>query len=207
MEIMPELQSADLFRVPHNWFDLEYLLKGTHRQQAAYRALSKLKIDALLADYNPVLAGTIPLQLDLPGSDLDILCEFEDRQGFARCLTLNFGRLPGFSIVERIHQELPTILGRFDYLCFPIEIFGQPLAVQKQRAFRHMFVEARLLQIGGESARQAIVELKKSGMKTEPAFGEFFNLPGDPYQTLLELADLSQPELLALLDIYREVVK
>jgi hypothetical protein len=52
-----------------------------------------------------------------------------------------------------------------------------------------------LLREGGEEAMQAIRELKMDGMKTEPAFGQYFCLPNDPYETLLTLADVSAEEL------------
>jgi hypothetical protein len=38
--------------------------------------------DILLA-YDPVLAGTIPLDVDVPGSDLDIICCCADTDVFA----------------------------------------------------------------------------------------------------------------------------
>ena len=51
------------------------------------------------------------------------------------------------------------------------------------------------LREGGEEALQAIRALKMEGIKTEPAFGQYFCLPGDPYETLLTLADVSAEEL------------
>lgn len=58
-----------------------------------------------------------------------------------------------------------------------------------------MDVEARLLAIGGEEARQEIQRLKLMGLKTEPAFARYLNLKNDPYVELLRLAKLSQEEL------------
>ncbi|MFQ5796001.1 MAG: DUF4269 domain-containing protein, partial [Candidatus Bipolaricaulia bacterium] len=69
-----------------------------------------------------------------------------------------------------------------------------------QNAYRHMAVEARLLAIGGEQARQEIRRLKRTGLKTEPAFACYFNLEGDPYQVLLQLATLSDDELRAVIN-------
>ena len=55
-----------------DWRDLTYLLHGTATQRAAYHALEALQVSALLQALDPVLAGTIPLGIDVPGSDLDI---------------------------------------------------------------------------------------------------------------------------------------
>ena len=53
-----------------------------------------------------------------------------------------------------------------------------------------MVVEARLLELGGDPARQAIRRLKQSGLKTEPAFARYFQLEGDAYQVDLRLIDM-----------------
>jgi hypothetical protein len=58
-----------------------------------------------------------------------------------------------------------------------------------------MAVEARLLALGGEEARVKIQELKRAGLKTEPAFAQYFQLAGNPYQALLHLAQRSDDEL------------
>ncbi|MFQ5649835.1 MAG: DUF4269 domain-containing protein [bacterium] len=67
--------------------------------------------------------------------------------------------------------------------------------VEKQNAYRHLMVCNRLLRIGGNKARQQILELRGRGMKTEPAFAAYFGLKGDPYQVLLELEALDEQEL------------
>jgi hypothetical protein len=64
---------------------------------------------------------------------------------------------------------------------------------------RHMIVEERLLRLGGPEVREQIRSLKAQGLKTEPAFAVVFQLPGDPYKTLLQLAELAE-EKLAFLD-------
>lgn len=86
-------------------------------------------------------------------------------------------------------------MASFNYGEFTVEIFGQPRPVVKQNAYHHMIVEARLLAIGGEQARREIRRLKASGLKTEPAFARYFDLEGDPYEVLLQLASLSEDKL------------
>ena len=44
-----------------------------------------------------------------------------------------------------------------------------------------MIVEYKLLKRLGETARQGIIELKRSGYKTEPAFAKLLRITGDPY--------------------------
>ena len=48
-----------------------------------------------------------------------------------------------------------------------------------------MIIEAEILEEKGEDFRQKIIELKKSGIKTEPAFAQLLNLKGDPYEALI----------------------
>ena len=180
-----------------DWRDLTYLLQGTSRQQAAYNVLQA--IVPKLSSFDPILTGTIPLNIDIPTSDLDIICHAPEIDAFKQILLANFGHLNLFSLKKQIVDELPTIIVRFEYNHFTLEIFGQPRPVTQQTAFRHLIVEARLLQYGvqsrGETIRQQIHQLKQNGIKTEPAFAIAFNLTGDPYQTLWQLSYLSPEEL------------
>jgi hypothetical protein len=167
-----------------------YLEAGTMTQRRAFAALMGSRIFEILQDYHPTLAGTIPLDIDIPESDLDILCEVRDFLPFANLVQKNFGHMSGFVQNTKPLNGMPSHLTRFSFDSFPFEIFAQPVAVRDQRAYRHMLAEARLLEQGGETARDAIRALKLSGMKTEPAFAKYFGLKGDPFQALLDLEEI-----------------
>ncbi len=171
------------------WTDIVHLKLGSDRQRDAYQALVELDLFAVLADYDPILAGSIPLGIATPESDLDIICFADDLDTCAKVLAAVYGDEEGFSLVRREKNGLPTLICRFQFRRFAVEIFAQPRPTEEQNAYRHMVAEARLLREGGDDAFQAIRQLKQDGMKTEPAFGEYFCLEGDPYEVLLDLAD------------------
>ena len=172
---------------------------GESTLQRAHRILEELELVAILHDYNPTFVGTLPLGIDVPGSDIDIICQVHEIAEFEKLVLKEFGHLMNFRIKKLRFTRLPSVVCQFEYKSFPIEIFGQPCPVERQHAFRHMQIEARLLAIGGEKARLAIRELKRSGLKTEPAFARYFGLAGDPYRRLLEIEPLSDHELRRLI--------
>ncbi len=182
-----------------DWRDLIYLLHGTATQQAAYHALDALRVFAFLSAFDPVLAGTIPLDIDIPGSDLDVVCYATDVDVFAQYLSETFGHCDSFVLHHTVIDGLPTVIAQFTAQGFPVEIFGQPRPVMEQHAVRHMVVEERLLRLGGAEVRWQIRHLKSQGLKTEPAFAAVFRLPGDPYQTLLQLAELGEADLVSVI--------
>lgn len=176
---------------------LAYLRSGTPRQRGAYAALMRLRLFETLAPFGPLLAGTIPLDLDLPESDLDVLCEAPDLDAFAAAARAAFGHHEGFATHRAEYQGLPAAIVRFRAEGFAFELFGQPLPAREQQAFLHLVAEARLLEAAGADDRDAIRALKREGVKTEPAFAERFALPGDPYLTLRRLAAVADKEIAA----------
>ncbi len=189
--------------LPADWFDPVYLATGTARQRAAHRALQALDLFGALRAYTPMLCGTIPLDLDIDGSDLDIICEAHDLAAFARDVRAAFASCTGFDLRQETVQGVPTVSANFEFEGFAFEIFGQPHAVEEQNAYRHMVVEARLLEMGGEAARAKIRALKKAGLKTEPAFASYLGLTGDPYGALLKLYGLTGTEMRRSLTHYQ----
>lgn len=178
-----------------NWDQITYLQNGGPRQQAAYAALTQAQVMERLARYDAVLAGTIPLGIDLPESDLDVICAVADHPRFVADLQAAFGHLPGFAVQQKRVSGLPTTIARFWAGQFLVEVFGQDRPVREQNGYRHMLVEARLLRLAGPAAAEAIRRLKAGGLKTEPAFAQYFGLAGDPYEELLTLSDLSDEAL------------
>lgn len=182
-----------------DWKDLRYLQTGTARQREAYAAIVRLGILAALEAYGPVLAGTIPLDVDTAGSDLDLICQVPaaELDAFGELLRRLYGARPGFRLRHTRWQELPTVVAGFAAEGFAWEVFGQPRPVAEQQAVRHLRVEHAVLQAGGEAWRQAVRQLRQQGLKTEPAFAQLLRLPGDPYAALLTLEALSPAELQA----------
>lgn len=177
------------------WDDLTYLNRGSEHQRDAFRVLIELDIFSVLAEFEPVLAGTFPLGIETPASDLDVLCYAEDLDRFADVVTDVYGDEDAFEMRRTEKNGLPTAIGHFSAHNLPVELFAQPRPTEEQNGYRHLIAEARLLREGGEEAVQAIRSLKLEGMKTEPAFGQYFCLSDDPYETLLTLADVSAEEL------------
>jgi len=71
-------------------------------------------IMTLLYRHRPVLAGTIPLDIDIEGSDLDIICEVYQHDEFSKALESAFGRFADFSLGHEQVQGLPTTICRFN---------------------------------------------------------------------------------------------
>ena len=69
--------------------DIGYLKNGNLRQQNAFDVLSELDIFEKLKEYNPILPGTIPIEIDLPKSDLDIICECKNQMPVINIKTNN----------------------------------------------------------------------------------------------------------------------
>ncbi len=183
-----------------NWRDLTYLQNGTAKQQTAARAIEQSAVLQRLQAFDPVLAGTIPLDIDIGDSDLDIVCECYDLELFAEIARSFYADCEEYQEARMPVQAVPTCLVSFFAHGFWFELFAQPRPVEQQNAYRHMIIEHRLLQLAGPKARQHIRQLKQNGLKTEPAFASYFHIPGaDPYQALLALEPWTDDQLLDLI--------
>ncbi|NOR86886.1 MAG: DUF4269 domain-containing protein [Bacteroidales bacterium] len=170
-----------------NFKNIDYLMEGNAKQQKAYQALNKLGIFEKLKKFSPLLTGTIPIEIDLPESDLDIICECDNHDEFTDLIIKLFGQYKDFKIHSHDKYGLKSTVCKFWFNNFEIEIFGQNRASERQNAYRHMLIEHRILQEKGAAFRVEIIALKAMGLKTEPAFAELLKLEGNPYEALLKL--------------------
>jgi len=177
-----------------DFYDISYLQHGTTRQQAAYTLLTRHAILDKLSAFDPVLAGTLPINIDIDSSDLDILCCWTDKEAFIATIQKTFGSEMDFKLVEREINGHSSVIAGFRIEDFEIELFGQAIPTRQQWGYRHMLVEHRLLTEKSESFRRQIIELKNKGYKTEPAFAMVLGLEGDPYKALLELEEKKYDE-------------
>lgn len=168
---------------------IDYLKDGNERQKRAFEVLTKYNVFEKLSNFSPILAGTIPIGIDIDGSDLDIICEvdlifeedFLDEIMFSKLIPLE-----NMATVENIIlNDEKCIVINFMLEEFPIEIFAQNKPTTQQNAYLHMIAEYKILQEKEEDFKQKIIELKKKGIKTEPAFGMLLNLE-NPYEDLLK---------------------
>lgn len=53
---------------------VKYLKNGNPRQQEVYNVMMELQLMEKLCEFDPILVGTIPIEIDLPDSDLDVIC-------------------------------------------------------------------------------------------------------------------------------------
>jgi hypothetical protein len=168
-----------------NFLDISYLRLGNERQQKAYQVVTDNRVLVKLTPYHPILVGTIPINIDIENSDLDIICEVSDKNEFIDKLNTLFGSEKNFTIHER--PKFDAIKANLIIDGFEIEIFGQNIPTTQQNAYRHMLIEHKLLLAKGEKFRQDIIDLKNQGYKTEPAFAKLLGFEGNPYEELLKL--------------------
>jgi len=87
----------------------------------------------------------------------------------------------------------------FEAAVWQIQLYGEAIPVERQRGWRHFTVERRLLAVGGQDLRAAVLALRQRGMKTEPAFAAVLGLKGDPYVALLDLGEQGDQLLISVL--------
>ncbi|MDP9698615.1 hypothetical protein J2T16_001512 [Paenibacillus intestini] len=179
---------------------MAHLSVGNQQQQDAYRVLQESGLLFMLSTHAAFPAGTVPIDVHLPDSDLDILCYSEDLNAFQVKMTR---QLESIAVNGRTEWTFGDhALGQNVYVTcklslglWPVEIFAQAIPVDQQNAYLHMQVEWSLLQLWGEVGQREIRRLKQAGWKTEPAFAHVLGLEGDPYIAMRDLASLQKPEL------------
>lgn len=163
--------------------------------RASYRdAIQHTNVLTALAEHDPHVAGTPPLGLDLPTSDIDILCYAPDPDQFTSVLWASFRSYPEFRIWQWIGADRPVV-ATFVVQEWRFEIFGQAKLVTEQTGWRHFTVEQRLLALGGQHLASTVMAFRREGLKTEPAFAAALKLQGDPYEVLLDIGDLDDDAL------------
>jgi len=166
---------------------IEYLKYGNDRQKLAYLEIIKLDIFEKLKIYNPILTGTIPIEIDVPNSDLDIICECKNHLEFSAFLLQQFANKNDFRIYSKEQNGIESTIAEFRTENFTFEIFGQNIPTEEQNAYRHMIIEDRILKQKGAEFKLELIKLKSKGIKTEPAFAKLLGLNGDPYTELLKI--------------------
>ncbi len=154
-------------------------------------------IDALAA-FDARVAGTFPLGLAVAGSDIDLLCHAPDAERLARVLWETCSHYPHFAMWQWCTEDRPVVAA-FSLGDMPFEIFGQARPVEQQLGWRHFDVERRLLGLGGTAFRATIMDARRTGLKTEPAFASVLGLGGNAHEALDALADAADQRLADLL--------
>lgn len=187
-------------------FDLasiEYLASGSERQRLAYLVLRELDLFSSLANWTDeemelgtgsALAGSVPLDLAVHDSDLDIITFAKDIKQAAALFKSKFSGMQNFSSSRGILLGIQTLVTKFDFGGETFEIFTQNVPLPRQNAIVHMLIEERFLILGGSKFREKVMALRRQGVKTEPAFGEVLGLE-EPYRELLQLENFSDSEL------------
>ncbi|SEQ88459.1 protein of unknown function [Virgibacillus subterraneus] len=158
---------------------------GNEIQQTAYKAVNELGTFNELSMYNPVLCGTLPIGIDVEGSDLDVIMEVQELNDFKDRLQSLYSSKESFKINTTTIRNKEVIKANFIFNNFEFELFGQDQPVHKQHAYLHMVIELELLQQDSK-LRKNVVKLKQQGYKTEPAFCTILGITGDPYAGLIQ---------------------
>jgi len=170
-----------------NWHGIDYLKKGDSVQKEVYHAIEHSRLLKTLAAFDPVVVGTYPIGIYLPGSDIDVICQYVNPEHFTTVLEIAFLSKRNFEIKTKMIRGVDSIIARFYFENFLFEIFGQAKPVEQQYAYRHMIIENRILEENDDQFRKKIIKLKEKGLSTEEAFAFLLGIEGDPYEGLLQL--------------------
>lgn len=175
----------DEIKLLQKFKDITYFKEGNPKQQIVYTLLNEFKIIELLKDYCPLVVGTIPIEIDLPESDVDIILETNDFDELDKFLTQNFNHFTNFKIQQKTDDNKTILVCNFIREEIPFEIYAENKPTHLQNGFLYMIKEHEILQKFGKGLQNQIIQLKKQGFKTEPAFSKLLNLSGNPYIELL----------------------
>jgi len=151
-----------------------------------------------LIEFDPVIIGTPPLDIDVPESDIDVACCADDLNNFTTATDQHYGHYPGYRSALVTAQGKPAVCVQFRSHSWELELFCQAIPVTEQWGFRHFKIEQRLLTLA-TGLKSRVSELKRQGQKTEPAFALALELQGDPYEEVLRLEEKTDQQLRQLI--------
>ena len=169
-----------------DFLTIDYLEYGNEIQHNVFHLLRNHQILEKLDEYKPIVVGTIPIEINIENSDIDIIGETSNFEKATNHLTENFSHHIEFKIDQLTNNNEICLTCNFRIDTFEIEIYLENKIPTEQNAYQHMLIEAKLLEKFDESFKNKIIELKKNGYKTEPAFAKVLELKGNPYLALLE---------------------
>lgn len=165
-----------------NFKNIDYLKVGNCKQVEIYYLLKNHKLLEILKDHNPIIVGTIPIEIDIENSDVDIILETKNFESLKKLLIQNFLNYNDFKL--RISGK-NIIVCNFTIDRTPIEIYSENKVTDQQFSYLHMIKEYEILKSKGPDFKEKIIELKKAGLKTEEAFCKLLKISGNPYIELL----------------------
>lgn len=148
-----------------------------------------------LARFDPVLVSSFAAGLHTDVSDLDIVCDTR-AGGFLEAVGAAYGERPGFEHWTAGTRTMVAFQGQ----CLLVELAGEDLPVERQRAYRHAVAQRRLAALGGPAFVTAMGAVRRlDGLKTELAIARFLRLGGDPYEAVERLSEVPDRRLRELL--------
>lgn len=160
--------------------NIQYLQHGNPKQQKVYQLLNDFQIIEQLENYNPLVVGTIPIEIDV-----DVILEANDCNELEKFLLDKFSHFQNFEMEQRMSDKQNILVCNFIIDQIPFEIYAENKPTHLQYGFLHMIKEFEILNQKGIRFKNEIILLKKQGIKTEPAFAKLLNLTGNPYTELL----------------------
>lgn len=168
-----------------------------------FEALHTSNILDDLKMFSPLIAGTFPLGIETPDSDLDILICHSDLEEALQLLKKLYGEKEHFKYSRFKSRESDSVCVQFTINQIDFEIFCQSIPSVQQYGYQHFLAEEKVINFGLNSElfsmKNELKRLKLSGLKTEPAFAFMLGLIGDPYEEVLKLQKMPLAELIKLL--------
>ncbi len=167
---------------------------NVEKNSQLFKALTGLGILNEFKEFNPLVSGTFPLDISTPSSDVDVLMSSSDLNTLEAKIKTKYQNFESFKCVRN-----GWITAEFKFEGFVFEIYAEEKLTALQNSNLHFLLQERLLKLGSSDFKNLIIQLKQSGLKTEPAFAKALNLSGDPYQALIDIRKKSDSELAILL--------
>jgi predicted metalloenzyme YecM len=149
--------------------------------------LNETNILKLLKPWDVLLSGSIPIGVDIIGSDLDLLLRADHIEIASKTISelliehnivKNIIWTPSHS-VHGLSMTANLTAGHIN-----VELFLCSENPLDQNGHRHLLSEYKLLVEHGEQLRNQVKKWKHLGLSTEESFAKALSMDGDPYMAL-----------------------
>lgn len=106
---------------------IDYLLHGNATQQHAYHTLQELRMLTVLQEYSPVLVGTVPIDIHIDDSDLNIICEAYHFTEFQAIVDHHFHRMSDYRYTSKLVEGTPRAVCTFHYNDWLIQLLDKTI--------------------------------------------------------------------------------